>query len=79
MSLLDDIEAERTLKGPRCSIAVLLERLAPDDAEGLRAKLAEPPEVITHAAIGRVLRKRGHWMQDSTISRHRRRQCGCDL
>jgi hypothetical protein len=74
-SLLDDVAAERRVKGPLCTIAILLDTLAPADATDLRTLLGN--RTIPGTAIARVLRKRGHTITDSTIQRHRNALCAC--
>lgn len=75
MSLLSDIEAAEaaTRKGPRCSIAIILEALSEDDAAGLRRAL----DAKKAKAIATGLRSNGHQVAAETIRRHQRRDCTC--
>ena len=75
MSLLDDIEAETTGTGPRCTVALLLRGLTDDDRADLETALANP--AIPASAIHRALHKRGHSIGDTTLQRHRRGTCRC--
>lgn len=75
-SLLARFEASSTAqKGPRCTVALVLGQLAPDDAADLEVAL-ESPEV-TAKAIARVLAEDGHNIGAQSVSRHRRRDCAC--
>ena len=75
MTLLDDIKAETTGAGPRCTVALLLAGLTDDDRADLTAALANPS--IPSSAIHRVLHKRGYAIADTTLHRHRRGTCRC--
>ena len=74
-SLFAEIEAENTHVGPRCTVAVILDELTPEDAAALRAAFSK--QAFTAAAIARTLRKRGHRITDGTVQRHRKGECSC--
>lgn len=59
MGILDEIKAEVYDRKKPSAVGRALEALAPEDREGLEAALAAPIDVYSHAAIARVLRKRG--------------------
>lgn len=75
MGLLDDIHAESAPRPPTCSVAKVLDELAPAEAKELEAALAD--EGITHSAITRVLNRRGFSMHDKRVASHRRGLCAC--
>lgn len=65
---------KRSVRGARCTVGMLLERMAAaavDEAAALAAALDDPS--IPAADIGRVLNSHGHDMQSGTLARHRRR------
>lgn len=77
MSLRDEVAALVPARpGPRCTIAVVLERLDGDDRRDLLALLADP--LVPGSLISRVLIGRGHSVKPPTVNRHRRRMCDCD-
>jgi hypothetical protein len=78
MSLGDALntEAARNFR-QRCAIAVLLERLADDDAAALRDALGQP-HAFTNGQIERALATEGHGhIKSYTIMRHRNGSCSC--
>lgn len=75
MSLLADIQKESEGNPRQCSIADLLDALGEKDAMDLLRALEDPS--ITHTAITRVLRARGHNVHDKRIAAHRRGICAC--
>ena len=76
-SLLDEIERLTARKADQrsCSIKEILLSLGDKDRADLQLALDNPN--FTHAIIREVLVERGHSLSASTVSRHRRRQCGC--
>lgn len=61
--------------GPRCAVAVLLQKLIPKDRTALNAALDD--NSITGIAIAEVLTADGHRIGASSITRHRGRGCAC--
>lgn len=64
-------------KKPPCQIGFVLEQLAPDQAEQLRAALATDGGIITAASIVAWLAKRDHESNPSRVTNHRRGVCSC--
>ena len=81
MSLLTDIEASRRRPGGRCTVAVVLSALPPDDAAELRHALtaqdASGGYEFKSSWITDALRKREVVLPAMTINRHRRGDCAC--
>lgn len=75
MSLLADIAAQASVKGPRCSVALTLLSMTDEDATDLRAALVNP--AFTTSAIARALKNRGIPLTEHPIQRHRRGACQC--
>jgi hypothetical protein len=61
--------------GPKCSVWVALQRLAPDDAAELVELMARPVWDIPHVGLVGWLQGEGHDVTQSTMSRHRRGYC----
>jgi|GEM_PF-1882367 len=75
-SLLDDIRRETgRWSGPYCWVGQLLANLNPQDRIDLEAAFADPN--IQHSAIVRALRNRGYEVKQSSIPRHRNKECSC--
>jgi hypothetical protein len=62
-------------KGPACTVGVALSTLAKADAADLRAALADPGIACT--ALSRALRAVDVVVSGTTLSRHRKGDCGC--
>ena len=75
MSLLAEVRAETTRKGPTCTVPIVLASLSTEDAADLVAAMSD--QTITAAAIERVLRRRSVQLAQGTIARHRRGSCLC--
>lgn len=74
MGLKDALEANKSsLRGPRCTVCTLIQKLDKADSEALVAALSD--ETFTHAAICRALQAEGHRILATTIQRHRSRNC----
>lgn len=73
MGLRDELTNLPTPPGPRCSVAVIIEKLG-DEGPELVELLAETHE---HSAIVKLLKGRGFSVSAPTVGRHRRRQCSC--
>jgi hypothetical protein len=77
VTLADILAAEEAafVKGPPCSVALILDQLDATDASVLVTWMANP--LKKHTWIADALTKNGHPILDSTVSRHRRGKCGC--
>jgi hypothetical protein len=74
MTLQQALEANKgTLKGPTCSLCVLLTTLTADDAKALQLALNDPG--FTARGISRALKAEGHNIADGTVNRHRKSDC----
>lgn len=73
MSLIDELSNldEPLVRGPRCSIALLLEKLT--DAEKTALIGAIDNSNLTYSSIARALNRAGHKVLPTTIKRHRQR------
>lgn len=61
-------------RGPRCSIAEMLDELNGDDATAVREALAGK---VGASDLSSILRANGHRIMPQTIRRHRRDLCSC--
>jgi hypothetical protein len=59
----------------RCSVALTLSRMNPQDRETLIGWLDDPR--YTSAAIWRILTEEGHQVGMQTVGRHRKGMCSC--
>jgi hypothetical protein len=77
VGLLEEVEQAQQVQrvGAVCGVHRVLERLAPADADDLRAVLGDPD--VMHATIVRVLKARGFEVGRESIANHRRGVCKC--
>ena len=77
MSLRQTIaeESKPALKGPPCTVSIVLTQLDKDDVAALQEALADPR--VTGSAICRALEKEGHRVPPHSLNRHRRGICNC--
>lgn len=74
MTLQAALEANRaTIKGPTCTLCVLLTTLNPVDAKALQEALDD--KGFTARGISRALKAEGHNIADGTVNRHRKADC----
>lgn len=74
-SLLSDLPNPK--RGPRCSVGLLLERLAGEDPKGFEALVARLDDHgVSARALSEALHKAGHAVKAETIRRHRKRGTG---
>lgn len=75
--LLATIEAAQASarRGSNCGVRLVLEQLSPEDADDLRAAIAN--DGITLSVIGKVLREQGYKVGDDALRRHKRQVCAC--
>lgn len=62
-------------KGPLCSVALLLLKVSPEEAEAVRRALASD---YGSATISRWLADAGHPLKPHVIANHRRGDCSCE-
>lgn len=74
-TLLAEIDAASTRRGPDCAVAVVLTELPADDADDLRIALSNVRYTAT--SIAKTLTTRGFRIGDTSINRHRRGSCRC--
>lgn len=65
---------DRSMRGRRCSVGALLERMAADSPDdGVALSQALDNREVPLVALGRVLNSHGFAVQSGTLARHRRR------
>lgn len=75
MGLLDEITQAQAVPVKRCKTQRLIDDLPKDDANDLKAALANP--TLQTEAIVRVLLAHGHSVSTSQLATHRRGECCC--
>jgi len=84
MSLSERLQnASATSKPSVCKVGKLLhtDQLPQKDKDYLSAILDAPendPNRVTNASLARVLREEGFDISDSSVDRHRRKDCACN-
>ena len=78
MSLLDEMKKESNPRHQGCVVASIVKTLKGQDLDDLLAAIGD--STITHVAIAKVLRNRGHDVDKAgkQVARHRRRECQCE-
>jgi hypothetical protein len=76
MGLLDDMRAEKIVKGPPCSVGIMLESMTAQEQEEFASACAD--STIASSVIARVLARRGHEVRKESIRRHRKGECRCE-
>lgn len=71
LKLLENADVRR---GSLCSVAYLLDKLEPAEADELREALRSDYRT---SDIARVLNQLGHKITKNTLGRHRRGECSC--
>ena len=71
LKLLENADVRR---GSVCSVAYLLDKLEPAEADELREALRSDYRT---SDIARVLNQLGHKITKNTLGRHRRGECSC--
>jgi hypothetical protein len=76
VSLVEEARADRPIKGPRCTVAVMLDGLGGDDRAEAVAALADP--AVMSSALVRAMARRGWDVPTQyVVQRHRRGECRC--
>jgi hypothetical protein len=75
VTLLDELRAASTRRGPHCSVDVLLNSIEPDLAKEVREAMVD--STITKTVLARGLRANGHRVTDEAVQRHSRGSCSC--
>lgn len=71
-SLLEDVDALPSRRGPLCSLSALR-----DTDPALADEIAEAVTKRTYAAVSRALKKRGVHIAAGTLARHHAGECSC--
>lgn len=74
MSLLTEAQELARRPGGTCGMAILNERLSPEEQAELTEALASR---VPAEAIARALSQRGYDIKYQTVARHRRGACAC--
>lgn len=73
ISDIRNLDVPTLIKGPSCTVCLLLEELPEDEAQALRELLGDPRWRYT--ALAEALKAEGHDVADHALSRHGRGQC----
>lgn len=83
MSIADKLQTAKTTATTKpCKLGALMINniLSDKDRDTLATILAVPegtPGRLTNTAIGKIIREEGFDVGDSSVDRHRRKDCGC--
>lgn len=76
MGLFDEMKHEAVLKGPPCSVSIMIENM--DDAERKDFELACEDWTIPGTVIAKVLQRKGFNVKAEALRRHRKGECRCE-
>lgn len=78
---LRQAQAAAKSPGPRCSVAVVIDRLSADDADDFRSALADDSirgsTIARHLATLGIGPSEGKYLREDSIQKHRRGTCAC--
>lgn len=77
MGLMDEIRAQHRRSGHPCGVKTVLDQLEGDDAVEFMEAVNDPG--ITGTSISRAIQNRGLRLNGEVITRHRRKECTCEL
>jgi hypothetical protein len=77
VSFAQEVKSRVEASSKRCTIAVITESMTTDDAKEFIAILAKPEIEVSTLAIHAVLKARDFRIAETTVTKHRRRQCLC--
>lgn len=76
MGLFDEMKQEAVLKGPPCSISLLLEQMTKEERRDF--DLACSDWTIPGTVIAKVLQRKGYPVKAEALRRHRKKECRCE-
>jgi hypothetical protein len=76
MGLFDEMKSESVMKGPPCSISLILEEMT--DADRSDFALACEDWTIPGTVIAKVLQRKGFSVKAESLRRHRKGECRCE-
>lgn len=76
MGMFDEIKAESIIKGPSCSVGMMIEKMTEDERSDFRAACED--DMIAGTIIARVLNRRGYDIKVEALRRHRKGECRCE-
>lgn len=76
MGMFDEIKAEAVMKGPSCSIGLIVQQMTPEERADFDLACADP--LIVTTVITRVLARRGYKVKTESLRRHRKKECRCE-
>ena len=76
MGLFDEMKNEVVLKGPPCSVSLILQEMAEADRKDFA--LACEDWSIPGTVIAKVLQRKGFHVKAEALRRHRKGECRCE-
>ena len=76
MGMFDEIKSESLMKGPPCSVGVILGQMSKDQVKDFQ--LACQDHTIAGTVIARVLQRHGFDIKAESLRRHRKGECRCE-
>lgn len=76
MGMFDEIKAEAIMKGPPCSVGVMVQQMTKEERADFEAACQD--QLIAGSIIARVLIRRGYDIKVEALRRHRKGECRCE-
>lgn len=76
MGLFDEMKHEAVMKGPPCSVKVIIEQMT--DEEQTEFAMACADWTIPGTVIAKVLQRKGFNVKAESLRRHRKGECRCE-
>jgi hypothetical protein len=76
MGMFEEIQEEAIVKGPPCTVSLILQQMSKDEVKDFELACADAS--IAGTIIAKVLARRGYKVTPPAIRRHRRGECRCE-
>lgn len=76
MGLFDEMKEEAVLKGPPCSVSLILQQMTKDEKKEFHMACSDA--TIPGTVIAKVLQRKGFAVKAEALRRHRKGECRCE-
>ena len=76
MGMFEEIKSEAVVKGPSCTVGIIIEQMPEEERADFLKALADPSIVGT--IIARVVQRHGYDIKVEALRRHRKGECRCE-
>ena len=76
MGMFEEIKSESVVKGPSCTVGIIIEQMPEQERTDFLKALSDPSIVGT--IIARVVQRHGYDIKVEALRRHRKGECRCE-